>query len=241
MQRKQTDLPLGELFTNLSHEFSRLVRQELALAKIELKDNASRAARDVGLAWLWTSRSSTPRHYRPGYRRSGAMVMAPGSGEFKATGIQGPGTVGHLASQAQESAASLANQASAQLQQTASQVQGEVQGRLGEAVQQAEAVGGQVENEVERVVEVVEHALDRNPLAVGAAALALSVVAGLSLPETDGEHRLMGNASEQVLDAARNAAEGALENVQQAAKQAASTTSSESSPSARPSGGNRAA
>ena len=40
---------LGELFAELSRETSELVRQEVALAKVELSDKAARVGKDVGL------------------------------------------------------------------------------------------------------------------------------------------------------------------------------------------------
>lgn len=47
--RSKEDLSLGTLFAELSQEIGALVRQELALAKIEISDNASRLGRDVAV------------------------------------------------------------------------------------------------------------------------------------------------------------------------------------------------
>lgn len=47
MLEKQ-DHSIGELFAQLGRETSTLVRQEVALAKVELTEKASRAGKDVG-------------------------------------------------------------------------------------------------------------------------------------------------------------------------------------------------
>jgi hypothetical protein len=47
--RSKEDLSLGTLFAELSQEIGALVRQELALARIEISDNASRLGRDVAV------------------------------------------------------------------------------------------------------------------------------------------------------------------------------------------------
>ena len=47
--RVQDDRTLGELFSELSNESSRLVRQEIALAKRELSDKVSNAGKDVAM------------------------------------------------------------------------------------------------------------------------------------------------------------------------------------------------
>src|SRR5690348_15912207 len=47
--RVQDDRTLGELFAELSNVSSRLVRQEIALAKRELSDKVSHAGKDVAM------------------------------------------------------------------------------------------------------------------------------------------------------------------------------------------------
>ncbi len=48
MQQGKDDRSLGELFAELSRETSALVRQEVALAKTEMSQKASRAGKDIG-------------------------------------------------------------------------------------------------------------------------------------------------------------------------------------------------
>ncbi len=47
MQTRRDDRSLGELFGDLSHETSTLVRQEVALAKTELTQTATEVGKDV--------------------------------------------------------------------------------------------------------------------------------------------------------------------------------------------------
>ncbi len=48
MQQRKENLSLGELFAELSRETTTLVRQEIALAKTEMTQKATRLAKDVG-------------------------------------------------------------------------------------------------------------------------------------------------------------------------------------------------
>lgn len=48
-QPKQADRSLGELFADLSENFSSLVREEMELAKVELKAEATKAGKSGGL------------------------------------------------------------------------------------------------------------------------------------------------------------------------------------------------
>jgi hypothetical protein len=48
MQQSRDDRSLGELFSELTRQTSTLIRQEVALAKTEMTDKASKVGRDVG-------------------------------------------------------------------------------------------------------------------------------------------------------------------------------------------------
>lgn len=48
MQQSRDDRSLGELFAELTRQTSTLIRQEVALARTELTDKASKAGRDIG-------------------------------------------------------------------------------------------------------------------------------------------------------------------------------------------------
>jgi hypothetical protein len=49
MQQSTDDRSLGELFSELSRQTSTLIRQEVALAKAELKQKGREAGKDVGM------------------------------------------------------------------------------------------------------------------------------------------------------------------------------------------------
>jgi hypothetical protein len=48
MQARHEERSLGELFSDLSQEFSNLLHQEVTLAKTEMKQNVSNASKNVG-------------------------------------------------------------------------------------------------------------------------------------------------------------------------------------------------
>jgi uncharacterized membrane protein YqjE len=49
MQQSRDDRSLGELFSELSRQTSTLIRQEVALAKAEMKEKGSEVGKDVGM------------------------------------------------------------------------------------------------------------------------------------------------------------------------------------------------
>jgi len=67
----------------------------------------------------------------------------------------------------------------------------------------------------------LERTLRENPLVVGAAAALVGVAIGMSVPSSETENRLMGEARDNVVDRARGLASEAAEKVQDVAGQAA--------------------
>ena len=67
----------------------------------------------------------------------------------------------------------------------------------------------------------LERVVRDNPLVVGAAAALVGVAIGMSLPSSETENRLMGEARDTVVDRAREAASDAAEKVQEVAGKAA--------------------
>jgi hypothetical protein len=49
MQQSKDDRSLGELFSELSRQTSTLIRQEVALAKAEMKQKGTEAGKDIGM------------------------------------------------------------------------------------------------------------------------------------------------------------------------------------------------
>lgn len=52
MQNRMDDRSLGDLFADLSRETTTLVRQEITLAKTEMTQKATRAAKDAGFLFV---------------------------------------------------------------------------------------------------------------------------------------------------------------------------------------------
>jgi len=65
--------------------------------------------------------------------------------------------------------------------------------------------------------------LQTNPLMLGVVAVAVGAAVGLSLPETEPENRMMGEARETFVERAQDAAHSAVEKVKDVASDAAST------------------
>jgi hypothetical protein len=92
----------------------------------------------------------------------------------------------------------------------------------GEAARTAE-FGGEIRpyyRDTRRTVNV-ERVMRDNPLLVGAAAALVGVAIGMSLPASETENRVMGEARDTVVDRAREAAGEAAEKVQEVAGKAA--------------------
>jgi ElaB/YqjD/DUF883 family membrane-anchored ribosome-binding protein len=86
-----------------------------------------------------------------------------------------------------------------------------------------DAVGdwaGQARRRAVRVEQRVEYATRDNPLAAGAVAVAVGLVAGLMIPQTRREHRLMGDARDRVMEKAGEMAHEAADKVRDVAQEA---------------------
>lgn len=117
--------------------------------------------------------------------------------------------VGDLAGQAQGKASDVAGQ----VQDTAGQVAGQVQDTAGQLADSAQ-YGAQ------RAQTAFQQALHSNPLAVGAAAIAVGAAIGLSIPETDKENQLLGETRDDVMQQAQHTVQEKAQQVQTVAQQA---------------------
>jgi len=81
-------------------------------------------------------------------------------------------------------------------------------------------VGRQARDGAVRVSSQIERVVRENPLAVGAAAIAVGAAVGLALPTTTVEQEYMGEASERLVDKAQQVARGAMDKVQNAVTEA---------------------
>jgi len=115
-------------------------------------------------------------------------------------------TVGTIADRTQETVGNVVSQA----QETASTVASQTQEAVGYIADQAQYQAQRVEDRFQR-------ALYENPLAVGAVALAIGTAVGFSLPQTQRENELLGEARDTLIDRAQEVAQDTLEKVQQVA------------------------
>ena len=89
-----------------------------------------------------------------------------------------------------------------------------------EATQRARQMRYRARAESQQVKRTAQHLMRENPLAVGAAAVALGVLVGWALPATEVENRLVGEYRDDIVDQARHGAEQVARTAQSAAKEA---------------------
>ncbi len=200
----------------------------------------------LGLGWLWTQRSSgSPEHqrdyrvdYRGGYNggrsyyaggqpsyRGGQMsggTAAYGYGrgqgsyerghEYYGSGQQGDDSVGDKVGDA-------AGQAKDKVTDVAGQARDQVGQFAGQAQEQVGEWSDQVQYGAQRAMTRFDQMLHENPLGVSAAAVALGLAIGMSLPDTPVEDRLMGEARDNVMEKAQSAAQETMQKVGQVAQQ----------------------
>jgi hypothetical protein len=115
-------------------------------------------------------------------------------------------TVGNVAERTQEAVGNVVDRT----QETVSNVASQTQEAVG-------YIAGQAQYQAQRVEDRFQQALYENPLAVGAVALALGTAVGFSLPQTQRENELLGEARDTLIDRAQEVAQNTLEKVQQVA------------------------
>ena len=191
----------------------------------------------IGLSWLYMNRRSgapssyarygaQDRYYRgqPGYT-GGANYYAAGArgyaeqGQYGASGAlhRAQETAGDVVDRAQETVGNIADRT----QQTVGNVVSQAQETAGNIASQAQETVGyiadQAQHQAQRVEDRFQRILYENPLAVGAAALAVGTAIGFSLPQTQRENELMGETRDNLIDRAQEVAQDTIEKVQQVA------------------------
>jgi hypothetical protein len=76
---------------------------------------------------------------------------------------------------------------------------------------QAQALKGKAKYQARRAKTGLWQTLEENPLMIGAATLALGVIAGLAIPETEKEHELMGETRDRLFEEVKEAGQQTLE------------------------------
>jgi len=98
------------------------------------------------------------------------------------------------------------------------QVKNTASGLMHGTAETVSSVGHQAKEGAVRAGRGLQRMLNENPLAVGAAAVAVGAAVGLALPGTQIEHEYMGEASEKLVDRAQQVARDAMDRVKSAAQ-----------------------
>jgi ElaB/YqjD/DUF883 family membrane-anchored ribosome-binding protein len=104
--------------------------------------------------------------------------------------------------------------------QFASRTKDRVTGLRDQAQQTAERVKTSAQNQAQQAQDRFNHAMDENPLAVGAIALAVGTAIGLAIPQTRKENEWMGETRDNLFDTAQAAVQNAAGQVREAARNA---------------------
>jgi hypothetical protein len=156
-------------------------------------------------------------YYAGGTYAYGNDIVDQGERGARSTLQRAQETAGNVVDRAQETVGTIADRT----QQTVGNVVGQAQETASNiASQTQEAVGyiaDQAQYQAQRVEDSFQQALYENPLAVGAVALALGTAVGFSLPQTQRENELLGEARDNLIDRAQEVAQDTVEKVQQVA------------------------
>jgi hypothetical protein len=189
----------------------------------------------LSLGWLFLNRSSgtpspAPRRQwdsgdmrRPYAAGAGAYASAA-TGDSRKRGDSGGGlgeqlhdaqhATGQAVGRVQDKAGDLYGQA----QEATGQAVGQVQETAGHVVDQVQETAGQVADQVQeqatRAQSFLQRQLAENPLAVGAAAVALGAALGATLGTTPREDRLMGDLRDRLMGRAQAATQETMEKVE---------------------------
>ena len=181
-----------------------------------IKDNPLPAGiAAMSIAWLFANRSSgAPPRRDAGYART------PAYGGYAATqvGVYDRGTggpsLGDRAQGAVDGARDKAGNLIADAKGTASDL-------ADQARHTAQDAGEQAQQYAHRAESWLEGQMNRNPIGVGAVALAAGALVGLSLPETEVEMNLMREPARQVVDRATSVASETFEQAKTVASRVA--------------------
>ena len=201
-----------------------------------IKQNPLQAAvAGLSLGWLLMKSRSASSSYQGNYGYDNIRGNYPhgyGTGydynyNYEAQNKQ-DGGLGQTVGRAGEKVGDVAGQVT----QKAGDVVGQVGEKAGDVVDNVQDKAGDIawraQHQAQRAQGQFERLLRENPLAVGAAAVVLGAAIGLAVPETEQEHKLMGQARDNVMDRAKEVAGDTMdkakriaEDVQGTVKQAA--------------------
>jgi hypothetical protein len=184
----------------------------------------------IGLAWLFMNRSSGStargRSYSTSSQRAGSYDWNRNAGGYGESNYNKQLPAGSKVDELRDRAADIG---------------GGVKDKVGDLTEQAQDVASRVAETGGEQMRRVEDTFYENPLAVGVAALAVGIAAGLAAPGTQVESKLVGEARDQLVEKAsevarettqkaQRVAERALDETQNAARQEGLVANSTSAP-----------
>jgi Protein of unknown function (DUF3618) len=200
------------------------------------------AVAGLSLGWLYLNRSSgssgARSSYQQGYQpasnyRPGGYTGEAGyrSGEYRPTGSGSTSTggngssVGALAERAQETAGRVTDKTQQRVgdavdtvQETAGHVAERAQETAGQVVDTVQETAGQVVDTVQetasRAQGFLQRQLHENPLAVGAAAVALGAALGAAMGTTPQEDKFFGETRDRLMGRAQEATQDTIQKVE---------------------------
>jgi uncharacterized protein YjbJ (UPF0337 family) len=163
-------------------------------------------------------------YYAAGYSRDGyptepsrgANPVTQAAGRVGEAASNVAGTVGDTAGSVASTVGETVGNAASVVGETASNLVSTTQETAGNLVSGAQ-------HQARRAEDGLGQAMQDNPLAVGAVALALGAAIGLALPQTQRENQLMGEARDTLLERAQGLAQETVEKVQHVATEAQQT------------------
>jgi hypothetical protein len=163
------------------------------------------------------------------YNRSGGPSDMIGNARDKAGDLAGGALdkAGDLAGKVGGTVGDAAGQARDKVGDVAGSVGDAAGGLVGNAQQKVGDMGTNLQYGASRAQNTLQRMINENPLAVGGAALVFGAAIGMLLPETEPEHRLMGEAKDNVMDKAQAVAQDTMDKVSRVAEQVGNTVQQE--------------
>jgi ElaB/YqjD/DUF883 family membrane-anchored ribosome-binding protein len=137
--------------------------------------------------------------FREDWRDEGESKLGAATDAVKSAA----GSAADLAANAKEKVSGFVSQAGDKLGDLTDQVKEQASGLTDKVKEQASELGDRVQEGTRKARLGFWQLLEERPLVVGAATLAIGLLAGLSIPSTDVEDELMGETRDQLLDTAK--------------------------------------
>jgi ElaB/YqjD/DUF883 family membrane-anchored ribosome-binding protein len=166
--------------------------------------------------------------YRSGGRLDEAREKAQGAmHDVRDRAEDAIDTVRESAREVGEQAREMGSQARERVEEFTDQARDQVDNLRYQARERAEEWGDEIQHRTRHASERAQRTYYRNPLGVAAAAVALGLVVGLAIPETEAEHRWMGETRDNLVERAKEATQETVDRVQRVAEEAGRAASEE--------------